>query len=272
MTYRAANEVTLAENQVAIAITDGAFGSHLGIAYSMGSGHCELLHLAFHKKLTLEKYPPVGSWAVFVIDIPESLSVQLVAILDAMGTRYQNNHNEGIAYGINLYDSLKSIAPDGDYVLDGEADGLTCASFIAAVFAAMEVPLIDLVTWKADAINKIWGNAVICLLNIVKADAKHIDNVSRNNLGIRVRPEEIAAAGVVFSPGKSASYSEVQGLAQEIIWTVRLLCGEVWQGDDSNAFARCVKEYYLNLDELLQKRQEFLEGLRNLLTIRSKMV
>lgn len=262
--YQAATDVELAENQIAIAISDGAFGSHLGIAYRLGDDKPVLLHLAFHKLLAQLAYPSVDPWLVYVMALEPSLASQLVGILDAMFSRYQGATNGGIEYGINLYDSLRSISFDAEYRPFGESDGLTCASFVAAIFEAMHIPLVDIATWEVDALNKVWGEAVICYLHAFGADSEHIDAVQKNNNGLRLRPDEVAGAAIGFVPGKPKTYREVQPSARVVTNRVREFCGPADRGHDGDSYSRCRKTYYQNIDDIVAQRTNLITVIRNL--------
>ncbi|WP_371763812.1 hypothetical protein [Massilia sp.] len=262
--YQAATDVELAENQIAIAISDGGFGSHLGIAYRLGDDKPVILHLAFHKRLAQVAYPSVDPWLVYVMALHPLLADQLVGILDAMSSRYQGGTNGGIEYGINLYDSLRSISFDAEYRPFGESDGLTCASFVAAIFEAMQIPLVDITTWEIDALNKVWGEAVICFLRAFGADEEHIDTVQKNNNGLRLRPDEVAGAAIGFVPGKPKTYQDVQPSARGIIARVREFCGPADRGHDGNPYARCQKTYYQAIDDIVAQRVNLVTVIQNL--------
>lgn len=192
MSFICATDISLPREQVAIAITKGAFGSHIGIMFHSAKDGLQLLHLRFHKDLSVESFPvtPPVTWVASPPNIHIVASKALVGLVRSIAKRRPQ-----IKYGINVEAAKDSISPSGAYKLPKGSDGLTCATFVVEVFRAASLPpLIALETWHATPENKIWGEGVCKLLEHVGADPLHVAEVRANINGLRVRPEEVAAA------------------------------------------------------------------------------
>jgi len=224
MTFRIAANTALVEDQIYVAISHGLLGAHLGVAYQDEFDNSKLLHLAFHRNLCLEPYPK-PDWLVSRVPIPEELASQIIAILNAAAMQYGNNHSpDGFEYGINLIAGQGCIGVDGRYEPIGGCDGYTCASFVAEIFRKSQCELVDLKKWPKRWANRVWGRAVVCLLKADGASAQHIDAVERNNAGLRLRPEEVAAASEIFKVGSKPSYCSIAARADQLMVQVGKEC------------------------------------------------
>jgi hypothetical protein len=72
--------------------------------------------------------------------------------------------------------------------------GLTCASFVLAVFEAARVPLINEATWILRADDEAFQSWVINSLEENNATAEHVALVRHSLPAVRYRPEEVAGA------------------------------------------------------------------------------
>ncbi|MNX82942.1 hypothetical protein D3C86_1146850 [compost metagenome] len=219
MTFQCASTLEFGSEQVAIAVRPGLLGSHLGIAYS-AHGKRHLLHLAFHKLLLNDPYPPpVGEWAAKVIDLPPIAASQLVALLMAIAPK-----KNGLPYGINLIAGMGAINEMGEYVPQSNSDGYTCSSFIAELLRKIAFPLIRLDSWMSNNESILWGEAVVCLLKAYGVSAEHVDLVEKNNNGLRLRPEEVAAAAEMPAVKRPATQDMIKARAPVLMEEVRAIC------------------------------------------------
>lgn len=246
MSYQLSNTVQIVEDQVFVGITQGLFGAHLGVAYQDSSGIPRLLHLAFHKRLQLDLYPE-SNWLVSRFPVDEDAGAQIVALLNASAKLYSNQKSpSGFDYGINLFAGQGCIAADGSYEPKDGCDGYTCSSFVAEIFRSFGFDLVDLNSWPKKWANKIWGNAVICLLRADNASIEHISAVERNNLGLRLRPEEVAAAAEVFKVGTLSTYCDISVKSHEIMSEVLARC-ETPSPPPSHKMRLCIDQYHSDL-------------------------
>lgn len=243
MAFLLAQDVSIGSEDVAIGLTHGLFGSHLGVAYPDEDGTLKLLHLAAHKRLVIESYPP-PAWIASRIEIPPVLSSQVVALLREMGAKNPVPGNPShFDYGINLVAGQGAISGDGTYSPNLDSDGFTCASIIAEVFRFMGAGLVALESWTQTNINYAWGCAIVCMLKAAHVPEDHIKAVEKNNIGLRLRPEEVAAAAEAPFVNRPVKFDDLSDRADELFDQIGRDCGPAWCPPKGNPYFPCVDEF-----------------------------
>lgn len=258
MSFDAAEILFLQSGQVAVAISSGSFGCHLGIVYSLNGKEAFLVHLAWHKSLCVENFKINGpndsdgegaTWLTQIVPLPIEVSGQIAALIHTLGDRYNDESNGGVDYGINFFLSCGAISSDGIYKLLPGGDGLTCSTFISSIFETFQLPLVEANTWEDSESNRAWGRAVVCFMEQSdKINQDHINAVKKNINGIRLRPEEVAAAAESFIPGQPSKFSDLQERANLIAKTVERECGLI--EFKHPGYHRCQMEYFSELSKI----------------------
>jgi hypothetical protein len=90
---------------------------------------------------------------------------------------------------------------DDVWVGDEPGQGLTCATFIVELFKELAIPFIDVETWRRRDGDDEWAKKILPLICASMSQA-HVD-AQRNRIGdtIRVRPTDVAAAGLLVNQG-----------------------------------------------------------------------
>lgn len=191
MAFANAATLTFAKDQIAIGLTRGAFGSHIGIAFHTVKDGVRLLHLHFHRHLGVDAFPVEGQcWIATVPELHKTNSKILVGIV-----RFAASRKQSINFGINLLASHGSFDANGHYTAPRGSDGLTCATFVSELLRATGLPLVNLQSWQPRDEDVAWGNNVCTLLrDRGRASPEHIAVVRANINGLRLRPEEVAFA------------------------------------------------------------------------------
>ncbi len=232
MLYEGAASVAVGPEDVAITITYGMFGYHLGIAFGNGPDKApRLVHLAFHRHLKVGDYPG-ENWAARVVSLPVDLSSQIVALLHGLSSTHFVVNQKSVNYGLNLLCNVGTFKTDGEYNPPADSDGHTCSSFIADIFESLQVPLVDLSTWTTNPENEAWKNAVVCALR-AWAKSKHgtgseaiaqSKEVVKLNEPLRLTPEEVAGAGSLSLTERPASQVSVTPVAKRIVAELPEVC------------------------------------------------
>lgn len=115
----------------------------------------------------------------------------------------------GLSYQIGRFDPQTA-----ELLLDDGAVGLTCATFVLAVFASCGVRLIDTENWPERPEDAEWHKAIIAALSR-RASPEHIAAVTTETGCARFRPEEVAGASSLEDPPRQ--FEEVVGAAQEVM-------------------------------------------------------
>lgn len=195
MAFSKASDLDISDNQVAIALTYGAFGTHLGVIYQPSSGKNSVLHLSWHLRLVSEDLlglfpeakPKSAEWVCSKLELPPLAAKVMVGALRKLASSPQS-----IGYGLNVLAAAGSFNAKGEYSCPAGSDGLTCASFVTTLFADLGFPIIKVNTWQSLPENFKWANQV-CYYLARDATPAHVQAVRSNINGLRVRPEEVAA-------------------------------------------------------------------------------
>lgn len=184
-------------------------GWHAGLVSRRNpSGVANLLHLEEHHRLTREQYS--GGSPLVRTSIP----VERQALIATKCRLIAKKHQEGgIPYGFSYTGS--SFDRGGSLILSNKDVGLTCATFVLAVFQSEGYALCDLATFPSDPDgNAKFHDAIISRLKNQGAD-EHATALERERLAPRIRPTAAAGAAGVFV-GQSVSYGDCHAAGERI--------------------------------------------------------
>lgn len=188
---------------------------HIGILHRTKDKPPKLLHLEWHCRLKNDSA------------IPEKLTIWVAAAVPSRRQRqvatycrriWQMNAKGGVPYGFSPPN--ESFDPETATFLKGPTQfGLTCASFVLAVFHAAGVPLIEYTTWPADRPgDREWQEKILTYLEH-RAEPEHINHVRSEIGAVRFRPEEVAASVALAPP--LVSFQATLELAQAIVLQIK---------------------------------------------------
>lgn len=122
----------------------------------------------------------------------------------------------GLRFGTSSFDD------SGRFVAGPNETGLTCATFVIAIFEWAGVPLIDISTWQARAEDEQAQRALVEVLRGSRdATPEHIVAVEREIGCIRVRPEEVAASSTL--PERPLNFADAARIGAEVLAEFRAL-------------------------------------------------
>jgi hypothetical protein len=168
---------------------------HAGLLYRTKiGGEPYVVHLKGH--LFLLHTPPVKGQVCIVPPIEE---VRLPALAAFIKNVYRKNRDRGIPYAFSSPDH-DWFSSDGALLLSPDRLGLTCSSFVLAVFRAAGLPLVDLKSWPIREEDKEWQKHVLKIFKgRTEKKAKRKEHVQRmrTEIGaIRCRPLEVGGAAL----------------------------------------------------------------------------
>ncbi|MFC1482300.1 hypothetical protein ACFL51_00690 [Myxococcota bacterium] len=194
---------------------------HAGVIYrpELESGELDephLLHLAFHYNLKCEPNPMDYSWVV--PRIPFERAIHIPALCDVVLRRYENG---GLSYAVK-YSGEMFDAETGDYLTD-EGRGLTCATFVLALYQSLGLQLIETETWELRDDDIRWHRDIILpeLRSRFAEETEHHSAVEAQLPCARFRPQEVAAAGTAESFPVLFVYAQPVGEAIRQLLPVR---------------------------------------------------
>lgn len=172
----------------------------------------KVLHLAWHNNLKLEDdlKHDMPNYYYFKNTIPRSRQKLISAMCRQI---FNRDSQQVIPYGL-IY-NYGTFNSQGMLKLNDLEHGLTCATFVLAVFESCGIRLIDISKWKHRESDKEFHKLVIKNL-IYRKDAddisdEHISNV-KGELGCsRFRPEEVAVSSTLFNTKPSFSKVTIHG-------------------------------------------------------------
>jgi hypothetical protein len=85
------------------------------------------------------------------------------------------------------------------------------------------------------------------LLRADDTSGEHISSVERNNLGLRLRPEEVAAAAEVFKVDAPSTYGDISARSHEIMSEVIARCKAPTPLPAHHKMRSCVDQYHADL-------------------------
>lgn len=183
--------------------------NHIGIIYRTSPNEVRFCHLAWHHELRDEIARDDYFWCDCMWVENDDITGRIIAAKMTSISR-----NKGIIpYGI--YFEPPTFSSDGKFLgFSGQGMGLTCATFVVAVFHSMAIFIIKEDTWPDRTDDIAWQESIIRTLENSGADMRHVSS-ARSHIGAaRFRPEEIAAAAV--DKNTPLEFSDAHQKAQRI--------------------------------------------------------
>ena len=175
---------------------------HVGFVFKSNDDEKSLFcHLAWHLKLCFD---PPADWRVNEqrgklfwknLSLTKLNRMFLAGFLRDIQA---NNTGNELTYGFDM--PLPCFDEDGKYVPTDEGKGLTCATFVLAVYENLKYPLLDIAEWPNRDEDEEWQNKILdWLKQSGVASQKHLDAMKQDVGSVRLKPEEVAAAAI-FDP------------------------------------------------------------------------
>jgi hypothetical protein len=195
----------------AIGIAVHRKGLHIGVLYRVtDSATVRILHLAWHHALRSEELK--ADYACWIR--PDILDDRAMAIASFCRRIWKQNQRNQVPYGFSRPNDFFDTS--GNLIKGPARIGLTCASFVLAVFAAAAFPLADLATWPVPTAVDIERQHEL-LQKLDEDPCVNKDHVQAAKAEIgntRYRPLDVAGAGAASE--FPAPYSLASKAALEI--------------------------------------------------------
>ena len=198
-------------NELAFAIREEKSNQyHTGILYKVGSNPTRISHLLWH--LIFRDARAGGRFCWVDVQLPALSKFSVISNCLRIANANQNGQ---IPYSI-FYARKKYFDPSsGVYNNRVIGFGLTCSTFILAVFEIMEIRLIKEETWKWRWRDLWWQAKMIFSMYRKGADKKHLWELVRQIGCLRYKPEEVVASGPVTK--KPVSFEEMFQHSQNML-------------------------------------------------------
>lgn len=192
---------------------------HVGILHRKQGSPPELLHLAWHCRLQNDANIP-GYMSLWVL--PNAKPRRLRQLAAYCRRVWNTNRQGGVPYAFSRPDGALDVTT-GRFLIGPSQFGLTCATFVLAVFHATGLQLVNYAEWPVDRLgDKEWQLAILEKLE-GHSDNSHLEHVRSEIGSVRYRPEEVAAAATVAPP--AATFQVVADLANSILGQITQSAG-----------------------------------------------
>lgn len=192
------------ENSLAVAIAGSSITHdrgqrHVAFLYRHESKNLLLLHLGWHELVYYERWPAKHySWLEIGGIDPEvqELFIDWVEIIAAAA----DDKTKPIPYSA-IFRPAGNFDSSGHYIDKSDGSGLTCATFILAMFADYKMPLIDASSWPKRIEDFTWFRKIWKKLRTSFPELKitWIEQFKQRRNLKRFRPEEVVAAGSLYA-------------------------------------------------------------------------
>jgi hypothetical protein len=185
---------------------------HIGIIHKQQKGDPSLLHLEWHCILSNSDLPTIIADDYFAY-IPPYIDVERARTIAGL-CRQINDRKPEIPYGI-VFDQSR-FSEDGLLHLGDRSHGLTCATFVIAVFLSAGIDLLKEEGWPHRDEDDVWHDHIVYALEHTKFDYgisdEHIENIKSERGCTRFRPEEVAASLSIEETPADFDYASRTGL------------------------------------------------------------
>lgn len=181
-------------------------GSHTGVVFTDENDKLRIIHLASHFDLRCEevRHGKLG-WVLPAGSIPRERLELVAAMCERIWVRCQESK---LPYGFRY--NASRFHENGELELGTDECGLTCATFVLAVYQSVGLELLQLSSWPNRDDDERRFTSILAVLRQAGADEKHIEAVSKETKSVRYRPLEVAG-GSCFSP--PAKFEDAAGRA-----------------------------------------------------------
>lgn len=169
---------------------DGSLIFHLGLLFLESPNEdAKLLHLYSHHSLRTNNIDQRGFW--IRLGLTDRQVRQLAGMCAMISKR---NSTDAIAFSI-VYDSNRQyFDKNGNYIPSGLGEGLTCATFVMAIFENLGLPLLLTDTWTSETKDEVWHLEIMEQMKQSSPDPTHFKAMASNVGCARYRPADIVIA------------------------------------------------------------------------------
>lgn len=184
---------------------------HCGISYKVDS-EVHFLHLRWHFSLSnnIDKITDYFSICSTIHPIRQQ-------VIAAKCKKIWSKNSDPQTIPYSIFYETGGFTDEGVLSLDEKENGLTCSTFVLAIFKSCGFNLIETTKWIKRDDDQTWHDKIIYYLEKTNASPEHLNNVRKEKGCSRFRPEEVAM---------SSTFTNMPARVQDII-TRGLLLREI---------------------------------------------
>lgn len=193
---------------------------HLGLLFLEGPKEdAKFLHLARHHSLRTEIIAH-GFW--IRLGLTERQIRQLAGMCAMIS---EHNSANAVPFSIYYDSNRQYFDAEGNYLSSGLGEGLTCATFVMAIFETLGIPLLYTDVWPVEAEDKVWHVTIIQQMRGGSPHQAHFDAVSSNIGCARYRPADIVISSSK-KKGRPLSQTTVRSAYDALYRRVKMLSAQ----------------------------------------------
>lgn len=194
---------------VAVGLEETGCGRHhIGIFVRKDDEPLRFVHLAWHLRLMNDAAGEAHVWTC-----PNVRPERLRLVGSMCRLVWQMNAERGLPYAFSSPSDFFDRAT-GEARLGPTRLGLTCASFVIAIFEMGGIRLVQESTWEPTEEDRDWQESIVEALEKYGASADHIEAVSQELGAIRFRPPQVFCATSLYPP--SAKQEDVSIICRDV--------------------------------------------------------
>jgi hypothetical protein len=179
---------------------------HIGLLHKVEDGRPYILNLRHFSDLRNDD--PSDSYRWVQVDLDDVNRRLVVALCRLLAKKLPS-----IPFGFTFNRNYFSQA--GDYILGEFGDGLTCATFVMAVFATYNIPLLKIQEWATSREDQLWQYGQVGQVQVTRGPFV-AEAIARHIGAPRYRPEHVTAAAAI-STNRSLGFKEAEKLGKRIV-------------------------------------------------------
>lgn len=181
------------------------------------AGYCGELHLAFHNKTVFSNVFEEAD--KYIWDAPRGIPLsRLKALAAKCVSIIKKIDQQNIPYAIE-YKGMRKFNGEGIYddYRTGSEFGLTCATFILAIFDSAGLNLLEWENWPVRSNDSVWFDELIRYIDTARArrwtvmSDEHYNNLKSEANCKKIRPEEVFSAVYSIASPQKFCCSEMIG-------------------------------------------------------------
>jgi hypothetical protein len=184
---------------------------HVGICIR-STESVQVVHLAWHNQLIQEPLSPIAWSGSMKTRLPAARQRQVIGRAALI---YESN-GRFVPYGFS-FPTETFDRETGEWLLGPGGYGLTCATFVLAIFEFSGVRLLAYEEWPVREEDQAWRDHIIRQLAKSSSERTraHAAALRDDDRAVRYRPEEVAASAGLYPP--TATFVEAAGTAQKLL-------------------------------------------------------
>ena len=192
-------------------VTGDTKQKHVGLVYRAHNSKIMLLHLGWHHQLHHHEWDKKYHWLELnglELELQETFADWAVMVANA-------SPGTPIPYSVNFRQD-RNFDQKGHFINLNDGSGLTCATFLLALFSDYELPLIDISDWPESRKGDLaWLRRILKKLRRHVPKWDWLEQVKHRHRLKRFRPEEVFATAALFS-GEPLNYSVIEEAGSKV--------------------------------------------------------